>query len=158
MRCPVCHHHDSKVVDSRSANDGFSIRRRRECQKCSFRFSTYEDLEILDLSIIKRNGNRESYQRDKMVKGLKRALEKRPITDEDFKKLTGAIERDLQKMRKNEVTSSQVGKIVMDHLKEIDLVGYIRFASVYQSFSDVQEFSQELNKLISKQGKKEKKK
>jgi transcriptional repressor NrdR len=155
MKCPVCHHDDTKVVDSRVINEGFSIRRRRECLKCTFRFSTYEELEILDLMVVKRNGNRESYQREKLVHGLRRALEKRPITDEAFKKLVTSIERDLQKIRKNEVTTSQVGALVMKHLKKIDKVAYIRFASVYQSFKDLQEFSKELNKLIGDKKKKE---
>ena len=150
MKCPICHHLDTKVIDSRGCNDGFSIRRRRECPKCTFRFSTYEDLEILGLTIVKRTGQRETYQREKMVRGLKRALEKRPITEEDFKKLVGAIERDLHKFKKTEITASQIGEVVMRHLKKADKVAYIRFASVYQSFKDLPEFSRELNKLMSK--------
>ena len=149
MKCPVCYNLDTKVIDSRVVNDGFSIRRRRECLKCNFRYSTYEELEILDLTVIKRNGQRTTYQRDKLVRGLKRALEKRPITDEAFKKAVSAIERDLQKFRKNEVTTSQIGQVVMKHLKKIDKIAYIRFASVYQSFKDVHEFSKELNKLLN---------
>lgn len=154
MKCPVCYHPDTKVVDSRVASDGFSIRRRRECLKCGFRFSTYEELEILDLAIVKRDGRRETYNREKMVKGLKRALEKRPITEDVFKKLIHLIERDLQIMKKEEVTSEQIGFIVMKHLKKIDKVAYIRFASVYQSFKDVAEFKKELNKLVSNKEKK----
>jgi transcriptional repressor NrdR len=154
MKCPACHYHDTKVVDSRAAHDGFSIRRRRECLKCNFRFSTYEELEILDLSVVKRDGGRESYRRDKLIRGLRRALEKRPVTEESFKKLVSSIERDLQKSRKNEVTSNQLGMLVMKHLKKIDKVAYIRFASVYQSFKDVHEFSKELNKLLDTKNKK----
>jgi len=149
MRCPVCNYHDSKVVDSRVASDGLSIRRRRECLKCSFRFSTYEEVEILDLSVIKRDGRKESYSRDKIIKGLRRALEKRPITDDNFKKLINLIERDLQVLRQNEVTSEQIGQIVMKHLRRLDQVAYIRFASVYQSFKDAQTFRRELNKLLT---------
>ncbi|HED36694.1 MAG TPA: transcriptional repressor NrdR [Ignavibacteria bacterium] len=159
MKCPVCYHEDTKVVDSRVASDGLSIRRRRECLKCGFRFSTYEEIEILDLTIVKNNGNRESYSRDKMVYGLKKALEKRPITDETFKKLVNGVERSLQMLRKNEVTSNQIGQIVMKHLKKGDQVAYIRFASVYESFKDAQTFRRELNKLLkSKRGGKKNKK
>lgn len=147
MKCPVCHHDDTKVVDSRPAGDGFSIRRRRECLKCSFRFSTFEELEILDLGIVKRSGKVESYQRDKMVRGLRRAFEKRPVSDDQFKKIVNAIERDIQGLRKNEATSEQVGQIIMKHLKKEDKVAYIRFASVYKSFQDVEEFTEELKNL-----------
>jgi transcriptional repressor NrdR len=153
MRCPVCYFQDTKVVDSRVAADGLSIRRRRECLKCGYRFSTYEEVEILDLTIVKRDGRKETYVRDKLIKGLRRALEKRPITVEKFKKLVSLIERDLQVMRKNEILSDQIGQIVMKQLKKIDQVAYIRFASVYESFKDAQSFKKELNKLI-KSGKK----
>jgi transcriptional repressor NrdR len=154
MKCPVCYYQDTKVVDSRVASDGFSIRRRRECLKCGFRFSTYEELEILELTVVKRDGRRENYNRDKLIRGLKRALEKRPITDEVFKKLVHSIERDLQILDKNEVTSNQIGAIVMKGLKKIDKVAYIRFASVYQSFKDLSEFKKELNKLTPGKDKK----
>jgi transcriptional repressor NrdR len=148
MRCPVCYYQDTKVVDSRVASDGLSIRRRRECLKCGFRFSTYEEIEILDLTIVKRDGRKEAYSREKLVRGLRKALEKRPVTEEKFKRLVNAIERDLQVTRQNEITSNQVGQIVMKNLKKADQVAYIRFASVYQSFKDVQTFQRELNKLI----------
>lgn len=148
MRCPVCNYEDSKVIDSRVASDGLSIRRRRECLKCSFRFSTYEEVEILDLTVVKRDGHKESYAREKIIKGLKRALEKRPITNDNFKKLVNAIERDLQILRKSEVTADQIGQIVMKNLKRFDQVAYIRFASVYESFKDAHEFKRELNKLL----------
>lgn len=158
MKCPVCYYQDTKVIDSRVASDGLSIRRRRECLKCGFRFSTYEELEILDLMIVKRDGHKESYNRDKLTKGLSRALEKRPITEDKFKRLIHSIERDLQKLRQGEITSSQVGQIVMRHLKRVDQVAYIRFASVYESFKDAQTFRRELNKLLkSRRSKKIKK-
>jgi transcriptional repressor NrdR len=156
MKCPVCYYQDTKVIDSRVASDGLSIRRRRECLKCGFRFSTYEEIEILDLSIVKRDGRKETYSRDKLTRGLKKALEKRPITEEKFKKLVNLIERDLQKLRKNEITSLQVGQIVMKNLKRVDQIAYIRFASVYQSFKDVHTFQKELNKLLKKKGSKNK--
>ena len=158
MKCPVCYYLDTKVVDSRVATDGLSIRRRRECLKCGFRFSTYEEMEILDLMIVKRDGRRESYNRDKLTKGLKRALEKRPITEDKFKKLIHSIERDLQVLRKSEATSSKVGQVIMKHLKKLDQVAYIRFASVYESFKDAQEFRKELNKLLKTKVKKTNKK
>ena len=153
MRCPVCYFQDTKVVDSRVASDGLSIRRRRECLKCGYRFSTYEEVEILDLTIVKRDGRKETYVREKLVKGLRRALEKRPITEEKFKKLVSLIERDLQVLRKHEILSDQIGQIVMKQLKKIDQGAYIRFASVYESFKDAQSFKKELNKLL-KSGKK----
>jgi transcriptional repressor NrdR len=148
MRCPVCYYEDSKVIDSRVALDGLSIRRRRECLKCGFRFSTYEEVEILDLAVVKRDGRKESYSREKIIKGLRRALEKRPITEDNFKKLINSIERDVQILRKNEVTSDQIGQIVMKTLKRYDQVAYIRFASVYEDFKDAHEFRRELNKLL----------
>ncbi len=148
MKCPICYYPDTKVVDSRVAPDGLSIRRRRECLKCNFRFSTYEEIELLDLSIVKRDGRRESYSRDKLMGGLKKSCEKRPITEDRFKKLIHSIERDLQRLKKNEITSRQVGQAVMKNLKKIDPVAYIRYASVYESFKDAHEFRKELNKLI----------
>ena len=148
MKCPICYFTDTKVVDSRVAPDGLSIRRRRECLKCGFRFSTYEEIELLDLVIVKRDGRRESYNREKMVSGLKKSCEKRPITEDRFKKTIHSIERDLQRLKKNEITSNQVGQAVMKNLKHLDSVAYIRYASVYESFKDANQFRKELNKLI----------
>ncbi len=148
MKCPICYHPDTKVLDSRVATDGLSIRRRRECLKCGFRFSTYEELEILDVSVVKRDGRREAYSRDKLISGLKKASEKR-IGDDKFKKLVHMIERDIQALKTNEVSSQEVGKIVMKNLKKVDQIAYIRYASVYESFKNVQEFKKELNKLLS---------
>lgn len=153
MKCPVCLHNDTKVIDSRIASDGFSIRRRRECLKCKFRFSTYEEMEILDLSIKKRDGRKETYSREKLIRGLKKSLEKRPVSDDNFKKLINCIERDLQILGKNEIDSYKVGKIIMKHLKKVDKIAFIRFASVYESFEDLQEFQEELNKLLKKKKK-----
>lgn len=159
MKCPVCLYQDTKVVDSRVASDGLSIRRRRECLKCGFRYSTYEEIEILDLTIVKRDGRKEVYSREKLVRGLKKSLEKLAITDDRFKKLINAIERDLQVIRKSEVESNKVGQIIMKHLKKTNHVAFIRFASVYQQFEDVQTFQRELNKLLkNKRGKKKSKK
>lgn len=148
MKCPICYYLDTKVVDSRVAPDGLSIRRRRECLKCGFRFSTYEEIELLDLVIVKRDGRRETYSREKMTSSMKKACEKRAITEDQFKKLVHSVERDLQRLKSNEVTSLQIGQVIMKNLKKLDPVAYIRFASVYESFKDAQEFRKELNKLI----------
>lgn len=147
MHCPVCNHKDSRVVDSRLTAGGIAIRRRRVCPKCHFRFSTTEQAELLDLTVIKRNGRRESYDREKMVHGLRKALEKRPVTEDDFRRLVSHIERDIQKKRKDELTSRELGEIVMERLKAFDSVAYIRFASVYRSFKDVSHFAHELKRL-----------
>lgn len=156
MRCPVCNHKDTKVVDSRIASDGASVRRRRECEKCLFRFTTTEEIELLDVTVVKRDGRREHYSRDKMQRGLVRALEKRAYTEADFTKLIHKIERDIQKKRSGELRSLELGDIVMKHLKTFDKVAYIRFASVYRSFEDVQTFAKELKKLSEKQEQKRK--
>lgn len=153
MICPVCHFQDTKVVDSRVINDGMSIRRRRECLKCNFRFSTYEEMEILDLSVVKQDGSKENYSRDKLMKGLRRSFEKRPITEDRFKKLVNSIERDLQAINKGEVSSAKIGIIIMKYLKRIDKVAYIRFASVYQDFKDLETFQEELGKLTRRKKK-----
>lgn len=131
----------------------FSVRRRRECTACEYRFSTVEEVEILDLRIVKSDGRSESYLREKLVNGLRRSLEKRPYTQADFKAMVGRIERDLQKLRRDEVTSGQVGDVVMSHLKEMDEVAYIRFASVYRSFTDAGDFRNELAKFPSQKSK-----
>lgn len=153
MICPVCHFQDTRVVDSRVSNDGMSIRRRRECLKCDFRFSTYEEVEILGLSVIKQNGTKDNYSRDKLVRGLKKAIEKRPIAENDFKKLINSIERDLQALNKSEVSSEKIGKIVMKYLKKIDKIAYIRFASVYRDFKDLEMFQEELDRFSRKKKK-----
>ncbi len=153
MKCPVCYFEDTKVIDSRVASDGLSIRRRRLCLKCDLRFSTYEEMELLDLMIIKRDGRRESYNKQKLMDGLKKSLEKRPVDDDKFKKIVHCIESDLQKMRKSEVSSLDIGKIAMKQLKKIDQIAYIRYASVYESFKNASEFQEELEKLINKKKK-----
>lgn len=148
MKCPVCNFEDTKVIDSRISGDGLLIRRRRECLKCGFRFSTHEEMEILDLVIIKRDGRREAYNRDKLSSGLKKALEKRNVSDDDFKKLIYCIERDLQVLNRDEIESSEIGEVAMKNLKKVDKIAYIRYASVCQSFEDLEEFSEELEKLL----------
>ena len=158
MRCPVCNNGDTKVIDSRMTVDGMGIRRRRECEKCSYRFSTLEGIEILDLTVVKRDGRRDSYRREKIASGLRKALEKRPYTVEQFQKLVGEIERDIQRARKDELTSAEIGEIVMDRLRRFDKVAYIRFASVYRSFEDVDRFAEELRSLLEPAKKKKAKK
>ncbi|MFA6466862.1 MAG: transcriptional regulator NrdR [Patescibacteria group bacterium] len=153
MNCPVCNHKDTKVRDSRLSGEGFSIRRRRLCQKCHFRFSTIEETELLDLIVIKRDGHRENYDKDKLIRGLRTSLEKRQYLAENFHKLINDIERDIQKTSKNEITSKQLGEIVMKRLKSFDQVAYIRYASVYRSFKDAETFQRELNQLLKKKKK-----
>jgi transcriptional repressor NrdR len=131
-------------------NEGMAIRRRRECLKCGFRFSTYEEVEILNLTIIKRDGRTEPYGKDKLESGLKKSFEKRPITHDEFKKLLNRIERDIQLEGKSEIKSRRIGEIVMKHLRRVDVVAYIRFASVYRSFKDAKTFQRELKKIIKK--------
>jgi transcriptional repressor NrdR len=148
MRCPKCQNDDTKVLDSRPVEEGNAIRRRRECEKCNFRFSTYEEMEILDLTVLKKDGRREPYSREKLEKGLHNAFEKRPHTDQTMKKLVSAIEEDVQKRTKDgEIKSLDIGEIVMKKIKKADKVAYIRFASVYREFEDVDEFKEELKKL-----------
>ncbi len=128
--------------------EGESIRRRRECDKCGFRFSTAEEVLLLDLVIVKRDGQREAYSREKLERGLKKALEKRPVTDAAFRTLLHGIERDIQRERAEQLTTESVGSIVMSHLKDFDQVAYIRFASVYRQFEDVETFQRELDELM----------
>ncbi len=137
------------------ATGGMQVRRRRECERtrCGYRFSTVEEAELLDIAIVKRDGHREPFRRDKLVSGLKKALEKRPCTDAQFHNLVQKIERDIQKKRTGEMTSVQLGEILMKHLRRFDKVAYVRFASVYYSFEDLEMFEQELKKLLRKRRK-----
>jgi len=148
MRCPNCENDDTKVLDSRPVEDGSAIRRRRECDKCGFRFSTYEEIEILDLTVVKRDGTTQPYTREKLERGIQRAFEKREHTDQTFKKIISGVEQDIQKKAKDsQIMSSEIGEIVMKRLKRADKVAYIRFASVYRQFADVEEFKEVLEKL-----------
>lgn len=148
MRCPNCQNEDTKVLDSRPVEDGAAIRRRRECEKCDFRFSTYEEIEILDLTVLKKDGRRELFSREKLERSIRLPLDKRPHTDETFRKLVSVIEIDIQRKAKDgEIKSSDIGEIVMKKLKKADKVAYIRFAAVYRQFEDVEEFKEALEKL-----------
>lgn len=150
MQCPVCKDSDTKVVDSRVAGDGITIRRRRECLTCQFRFSTREEIEILDLVVEKRSGKKEEYSREKLESGLRKAFEKININEENFRRLINNIEKDIQIKAKGEIKSSDIGDIILKRLKKVDQVAYLRFASVYQAFTDVLSFKKELNNLIKK--------
>jgi transcriptional repressor NrdR len=150
MLCPVCKNKTTSVIDSRPAEGGFSIRRRRECDKCNYRFTTVEETELLGLVLVKRDGNRETYMRDKLVNGIKKSLTKRQYTHDDFRYLIHSIERDIQKKKTREISSKDVGSIIMKRLNSFDKVAYIRFASVYRDFRDVKSFSRELKKINNK--------
>lgn len=155
MRCPACLHDDTKVLDSRDMDEGMATRRRRECPECTFRFSTKEQVEILNLTVKKSDGRLEPYSTEKIARGLHIALEKRLKDEEKFKKLVTGIERDIQIAAKDDtIESKTIGGIVMRHLKKIDKIAYIRFASVYQDFSDLLSFQEEVEKLLSNRKKK----
>ena len=153
MHCPVCRSKETKVIDSRLTQDKYAVRRRRECIKCQYRFSTVEEMELLDIVVVKENGKRESYSRKKMESGILHSLSKRPFTQERFDRMIHAIERDLQKKNNREVTSSDIGELVMKHLKKFDKVAYIRFASIYRAFEDLSKFQKEVKSLQKKKNK-----
>ena len=148
MRCPFCAHPESKVIDSRPADEGASIRRRRECLACHKRFTTYETMESLPLMVVKKDGSRQSFDRNKVLGGLIRACEKRPVRYATLEAIVNDIEQTLQSQMDREVRSAQIGELVMDRLKKVDEVSYVRFASVYRQFKDINTFLDELNKLL----------
>src|SRR3989338_5623180 len=147
MKCPNCQNDDTKVLDSRPISDGMAIRRRRECTKCGTLFSTHEEMEILDLAVVKRDGSTEAYMREKIESGIRKAFEKRPLTRDDFHSLVAGIEQYIQKTGKDQIAAKDIGNIVMKRIKGKDQVAYIRFASVYRKFADVEEFVKEAKKL-----------
>lgn len=149
MKCPYCGYEESKVIDSRSADDGERIRRRRECLKCGKRFTTHEVIETVPLIVIKRDKSRESFDRNKLMGGLLRACEKRPVSVTQIEKMVDNIESKLQSSLDREVTSQAIGELAMEQLKPVDEVSYVRFASVYRQFKDINTFMEELNKLLS---------
>ncbi|MDO5444704.1 MAG: transcriptional regulator NrdR [Eubacteriales bacterium] len=155
MKCPFCGYEDSKVIDSRPAEGGATIRRRRQCIVCEKRFTTYEVIESMPLVVIKRDGSRQSFDRTKIINGLVRACEKRPVSLAQIENIADEVGLELQSGIDREVRSSVIGNMVMDRLKDLDEVAYVRFASVYRSFKDVSSFLEELSKLVAKPDKAE---
>jgi transcriptional repressor NrdR len=149
VKCPFCAHQDNKVIDSRLSKEGQVIRRRRECLSCARRFTTYERIEEIMPLVVKKDGRREAFDRQKIVTGVNLACQKRPVSSEQVDQLVETVERKLQELGEREVTSAQVGDIVMKLLQDLDAVAYVRFASVYRSFQDIGEFMTELKDLAS---------
>ena len=152
MRCPYCGFRESKVVDSRPADEGSSIRRRRECLSCEKRFTTYETIEYLPMVVIKKDGSRQSFDKSKLINGMVRACDKRKVPLPVLEKIADEIEQELQSALEREITTEQVGEMVMKRLKDVDEVAYVRFASVYRQFKDIDTFMQELTKLLNDRG------
>ncbi len=150
MRCPYCQEFESRVVDSRSSDDGASIRRRRECNACKRRFTTYERIEERPLVVVKKDGSREPFLRDKLLAGITRACEKRPVSMEDIENLVAALERELRDEYEREVSSQVIGEKVMRRLQALDEVAYVRFASVYRQFADLNSFIRTIEQLKNK--------
>ena len=149
MKCPVCNHQDSRVLDSRPIEDGTSIKRRRECPSCGKRFTTYEVIDTVPIAVVKRNGKREFFDKHKLMLGIERACQKRPVNSEE---IANAIETELQNSIVEEISSQDIGEMVLAKLKEIDTVSYIRFASVYREFQDIDSFISEINSLEKRAG------
>ena len=148
MKCPFCGYEESKVIDSRPTDEGEKIRRRRECISCANRFTTYEIIESVPIMIIKKDKSRESFNREKLLKGMVRACEKRPVPIDTLEKIVDEIESEIQSSLDREITSVKIGELVMDKLKDVDEVAYVRFASVYRQFKDINTFMSELKKLL----------
>ena len=151
MRCPFCDNQETKVIDSRPTEDGHAIRRGRECERCSRRFTTYEKVEEVILMVVKKDGSREAFDRRKIMNGIIKACEKRPVTVATIENMVDQIERGLNNMMEKEIDSSFIGELIMDQLKDVDQVAYVRFASVYRQFTDVNTFVAEIEKLLGKQ-------
>ena len=149
MKCPYCGHPESKVIDSRPADENASIRRRRECLSCAKRFTTYETVESLPMVVIKKDGSRQSFDRQKVLRGMIRACEKRPVALAELERIADEIEQELQNSMEREIRTEAVGEKVMDRLRKVDQVAYVRFASVYRQFKDLDTFMAELNKLLA---------
>ena len=149
MKCPYCGYSESKVIDSRPADENSSIRRRRECLSCGKRFTTYETVESLPMVVIKKDGSRQSFDRSKVLRGMIRACEKRPVPLAELEKIAEEIEQDLQNSMEREISTEAIGEKVMERLRNVDQVAYVRFASVYRQFKDIDTFMTELNKLLA---------
>ncbi len=150
MRCPSCQHNSSRVVDSRPSDEGRVIRRRRECEKCGYRFTTFEKIEQRPLIVVKKEGTREEFSSEKILRGLIKACEKRPVSLKQLEEITADIEKELRSQGVSEVSSSVIGEMVMERLSKIDEVSYVRFASVYRQFKDINVFVEDLEELIKK--------
>lgn len=150
MKCPYCGYQESKVVDSRHSDDGVSIRRRRECLSCQKRFTTYETVESLPIVVVKKDNSRQAFDRNKILNGMVRACEKRPVSMADLEAATMEIEQIIQNSLEREVSTEKIGELVMERLKPLDEVSYVRFASVYRQFKDINSFMHELNKILEK--------
>ena len=150
MRCLFCGHTESKVIDSRATDEGATIRRRRECLECGKRFTTYEKIESIPIIVVKKDGTRESFDRDKIINGLVRACEKRPISLKDIEGVVEEIETKLYNLLEKEVSTEKIGEMVMEKLQKLDDIAYVRFASVYRQFKDINSFMDELAKIINK--------
>ena len=150
MKCPYCDHNHTKVLDSRPVNDNKSIRRRRECEKCARRFTTFETVEEAPLMVVKKDGSREEFSREKLLRGLVRACEKRPVSVERLEQIVDDVERELRRTASTEIESRTIGELVMSHLYEVDEISYVRFASVYRQFKDIDMFMKELTALLNK--------
>lgn len=153
MKCPFCAHENTKVIDSRPADDNNSIRRRRECEKCGKRFTTYEKIESIPLVVIKKDNNRETYDRSKIEKGILQSCHKRPVSVDQIERTVDNIENRIFNMELKEIESSVIGEIVMEELMNLEEVAYVRFASVYREFKDVNTFMNEIKKILSKEEK-----
>lgn len=153
MRCPSCQYNGTRVLDSRPVDDSKSIRRRRECESCGFRFTTFEKVEEIPLIVVKKEGTREEFSRDKILRGLIRACEKRPVPLKDLEEITNYVEKELRNKGISEVKSDNIGEMVMDKLADVDEVAYVRFASVYRQFRDINVFIDELKDLIKRERK-----
>ncbi len=154
MKCPSCKYIGTRVIDSRPVEEASSIRRRRECESCGYRFTTFERIEEYPLMVIKKEGTREEFSRDKILRGIIKACEKRPVSMEQLENITMEIERELRNLGLSEVKSETIGEMVMDKLKEIDEVAYVRFASVYRQFKDINVFLEELKEILKQEKKK----
>lgn len=148
MKCPFCETNDTRVIDSRPTEEGHAIRRRRECDNCGKRFTTYEKVEEMFFMVVKKDGSRETFDRNKVINGIIKACEKRPVPMAAIEKIVDEIERGLNNMMEKEIKSEVIGEVIMDHLKELDEVAYVRFASVYRQFKDVNTFVAEIEKLL----------
>jgi transcriptional repressor NrdR len=151
MKCPSCHHFGTRVLDSRPVDEGRAIRRRRECEECQYRFTTFEKVEEIPLIVVKKEGTREEFSREKVLRGMIKACEKRPVSLKKLEDAAHDIEKELRNLGTSEISSETIGEMVMDRLAEIDEVAYVRFASVYRQFKDINVFIEELKELIKKE-------